>query len=148
MRLVSGQRRIAITRSEVANNFGNLIHVATLQLLLVVLESTRPVGRNTRVGFGKHGHQVFQFVRRDWWAHTDFVELGKGDAKGHLVDDGFEDEVLLFLPRSEEVLLLRALYFAGTVLGVDDDVIFLKIHPAIVRVGRVNPTIPPFSAQM
>jgi hypothetical protein len=25
-------------------------------------------------------------------------------------------------------------------LGVDDDVIFLKIHPAIVRVRRVNPT--------
>jgi hypothetical protein len=37
-------------------------------------------------------------------------------------------------------LLLRALYFAGTVLGVDDDVIFLKIHPAIVRVDALNPT--------
>jgi hypothetical protein len=30
-------------------------------------------------------------------------------------------------------MLLFAFYFAGTMLGVDDDVIFLKFHPAIVR---------------
>jgi hypothetical protein len=29
-------------------------------------------------------------------------------------------------------VLLFAFYFAGTMLGVDDDVIFLKFHPAIV----------------
>jgi hypothetical protein len=29
-------------------------------------------------------------------------------------------------------VLLFAFYFAGAMLGVDDDVIFLKFHPAIV----------------
>jgi hypothetical protein len=53
--------------------------------------------------------------------------------EGHLVDDGLKDEVLLFFPRTEEVMLLFAFYFAGAMLGVDDDVIFLKFHPAIVR---------------
>jgi hypothetical protein len=43
-------------------------------------------------------------------------------------------------------LLLRALYFAGTVLGVDDNVIFFKIHPSIVRDRRVKPTICAHSA--
>jgi hypothetical protein len=28
-----------------------------------------------------------------------------------------------------------AFYFAGAMLGVDDNVIFLKFHPAIVRLG-------------
>jgi hypothetical protein len=32
-------------------------------------------------------------------------------------------------------VLLLAFYFAGAMLGVDDNVIFLKFHPAIVRLG-------------
>jgi hypothetical protein len=35
-------------------------------------------------------------------------------------------------------VLLFAFYFAGAMLGVDDDVIFLKFHPAIVRLGGLK----------
>ena len=34
-------------------------------------------------------------------------------------------------------MLLLAFYFAGAMLGVDDNVIFLKFHPAIVRLRRL-----------
>jgi hypothetical protein len=37
-------------------------------------------------------------------------------------------------------VLLFAFYFAGTMLGVDDNVIFLKFHPAIVRQERPKAT--------
>jgi hypothetical protein len=35
-------------------------------------------------------------------------------------------------------MLLFAFYFAGAMLGVDDDVIFLKFHPSIVRLGGLK----------
>jgi len=82
--------------------------------------------------------KVIKFFCVHWWPHANLVELRHRNLESHLVDDGLKDEVLLFFPRTEEVVLLFAFDFAGAMLGVDDDVIFLKFHPAIVRLGGLK----------
>ena len=78
-------------------------------------------------------NKVIKFICVHWWQYANLIQLRHRNLEGQLIDDGLKDEVLLFFPRTEEVMLLFAFYFAGAMLGVDDDVIFLKFHPAIVR---------------
>ena len=120
------QRGVAVAGGEVPHHLGDLVHVAALQLLLVVLEPPAPVRRHTRVGLGEHGHEVLELVGRHRRAHADLLGHVDRDLQRHLVDDGLQDEVLALL--AERLHLLRPHHDARTVLGIDDGVTLLELH--------------------
>jgi hypothetical protein len=120
------ERGVAVAGGEVPDHFGHLVHVARLQLLLMVLEAPRPVGRHPGVGLGQHRHEVVELLGADGRAHPDLLGLVDRHRELHLADDRPKDQVVTLL--AEGGLLLHALDDARAVLRVNDRIAALELQ--------------------
>ena len=135
-RLLAGRQPLRrLAQREVPDHLGDLVHVAALQLLLVVLEPPAPVGGLAYVLLAEQLEEVVDVLGGDRRAHADFLGLVGGHRERHLAVRDLQDEVLALLAPDLEGLL--PIDDRSTVVRVDDAVADFEGHatPRLTALG-------------
>ncbi len=115
-----------LAQREVPHDFGDLVDVAALQLLLVVLEPPAPVGGLADVLLGEQLEEVVDVLDRDRRPHPDVFGLVRRHREGQVTVGDPEHEVFGLL--AERLAHLLALDHGGPVMGVHDPVTDFERH--------------------
>ena len=94
--LAGRQALVLVAERQVPHDLGDLVDVAALQLLDVVLEAARPVGRHPRLLLAKDGEHLLDLFVVDDVAQADGVGVVGRHLEGEVAVGEAEDEVLAF----------------------------------------------------
>src|SRR5689334_8647958 len=128
--LTRGQALVLLADREVPDDLGHLVDVAALQLLDVVLEAARPVGRHARFLLAQHREDLFDLFVVDDVAETDLVGVVGRHLQGEVAVREPQDQVVLLL--AERLHLLALLDGRRAVVGIDDLVTDIEGHEKAV----------------
>src|SRR3954467_2064477 len=113
-------RRKALLRlpdRQIANDLGELVHIAGLDLVAVVLEATVPVLRHRTHVVAQHGRDLRYGLVVDHAPEPRLRGVLARDHNGHVVVQDLDCQVLAGLAEHRLLLLLEDL--AGPVMGID-----------------------------
>ena len=110
---------------EVADDLGQLEHVAGLDLLAVVLETPVPVLRHLGHVVGEDGGDLLDFVLVDDAPQPGLAGVFARNHHGEFVVEDLDREVLTLLPHQLTGLFLH--HQAGPVMRIDDLVALLEV---------------------
>ncbi len=126
--LLAGREPLLVLADrEVADDLGQFVDVAGLDLVAVVLEPPVPVLRHVRALVLEERHDLLQRLLVDHAPQPrDGGVLGR-DHHGHVVVEDLDRQVLTTLP--EDVLHLLLEHLARPVVRIDDAVADLELDP-------------------
>jgi hypothetical protein len=123
--LAGGEALLHLADRQVANHFGQFVHVSRLDLLAVVLEATVPVLGHLGNVVGENRDHLLHLLLVDHAPQTGDTRVLAGHHHGHAVVEDLDREVVAFLPEQRLRFLLQ--HHSGAVMRIDDLVADLVI---------------------